>query len=108
MSQGATVICESITENMDTAITAIISKDLIEIQGDVYIKFNDEQVEFNKKFQFYMVSNQNNPHFAPDVQTKTTILNFSVTKEGLEQQLLSIVCRNESARDEDEREKIQR
>lgn len=50
MSQGATVICESITENMDTAITAIISKDLIEIQGDVYIKFNDEQVEFNKKF----------------------------------------------------------
>lgn len=31
-----------------------------------------------------MVSNQNNPHFAPDVQTKTTILNFSVTKEGLE------------------------
>ncbi len=57
MSQGATVICESITENIDSAITAVINKELIEIQGDLYIKFNDEQVEYNKKFAFYMVSN---------------------------------------------------
>lgn len=55
-----------------------------------------------------MVSNLQNPHFTPEIQTKTRILNFSVTKEGLEQQLLSIVCKNESERDEMEREKIQR
>jgi len=108
MTQGLTVICENMTENVEPPIKAVINRELSEIQGDKYIRFNDEQVEFSEKFRFFMVSNQSNPHFSPEVQTKTRILNFSVTKEGLEQQLLSIVCKSESQRDEDERDKIQR
>jgi dynein heavy chain len=34
------------------------------------------------------------------------VLDFSVTQEGLEQQLLQIVCKSESAKEEDEREKL--
>jgi len=65
-------------------------------------------VEFNEKFRFYMISIEANPHFTPDVHTKTRVLNFSVTREGLEQQLLSVVCRHESARDEDEKDRLLR
>lgn len=54
-----------------------------------------------------MISNLSNPHFSPELQTRTRVLNFSVTKEGLEQQFLSIVCRNESS-SEDERERNMR
>lgn len=33
------------------------------------------------------------------------MLNFSVTREGLEQQLLQIICRNELQKEEEDREK---
>lgn len=41
MGQGACVIVENISENFDPAIVAIINKEIFEIQGDKYIKFND-------------------------------------------------------------------
>ena len=47
-----------------------------------------------------------NPHFTPEVQQTAKILNFSVTREGLEQQLLTMVCHSESAKEEEEREKL--
>jgi dynein heavy chain len=102
------VICENIGEYIDPAINSIVCKEIYEVSGDKYIRFNDNQVEFNDNFKFFMISNLANPHFSPELQTRTRVLNFSITKEGLEQQLLSIVCRNESARDEDERDRIQR
>jgi hypothetical protein len=40
------------------------------------------------------------------VQQLATLLNFTVTSEGLEQQLLSIVCKHESKKEEEERERI--
>ena len=55
-----------------------------------------------------MFSSMANPHFAPELYTSCMIINFSVTREGLEQQLLSIVCKHESSKEEDEREKLKR
>lgn len=99
---------ENVGESFDSMMTAVINRELVEISGEKYIKFNDNQVEYDEAFRFVMVSNLANPHFTPELQTKTRLLNFSVTKEGLQQQLLSVVCRNESQRDEDERDRIQR
>lgn len=67
MAQGATVICENISEIIDPAVNAIINKEILEIQGDKYIKFNDEQVEYDENFRFFMITNQNNPHFTPEI-----------------------------------------
>jgi len=65
-------------------------------------------VEFTDTFMLYMITSLSNPHFNPTLHTRMKILNFSVTKEGLQQQMLSLVCRHENQRDEDERDKLQR
>jgi dynein heavy chain, axonemal len=36
-----------------------------------------------------------NPHFLPELTIKVTVINFTVTPEGLEDQLLAEVVRNE-------------
>ena len=41
MAQGFTVIVENLGENFDPSINAVVARDLIEIQGDIYIKYND-------------------------------------------------------------------
>lgn len=85
---------------------SILKRELLVVQGDTYIKFNDNQLYFDQDFRIYMFSMQSNPHFTPEVQQQASILNFAVTTEGLEQELLSLVCKKESAKEEEDREKI--
>ena len=42
-----------------------------------------------------MTSKMPNPHYLPEVAIKTTIINFTVTMEGLEDQLLGDVVKFE-------------
>lgn len=44
-----------------------------------------------------------NPHYIPEICIKTTIINFTVTPQGLEDQLLVEVVRHEEAQLEEKR-----
>jgi len=54
------------------------------------IRLGDTDVEYNKLFKFYMTTKLANPHYLPEVCIKVTIINFTVTKTGLEDQLLRL------------------
>jgi hypothetical protein len=41
--------------------------------------------------RFYMTTKLRNPHYPPEVCVKVSLLNFFVTPEGLEEQLLGTV-----------------
>jgi len=56
--------------------------------GRLLIRLGDSDVEYNKAFKFYMTTKLANPHYLPEVCIKVTIINFTVTKTGLEDQLL--------------------
>jgi len=51
----------------------------------------------DERFHLMMTTKLPNPHYLPDLQVKVTLLNFSVTPKGLEDQLLSDVVRFEKA-----------
>ena len=48
-------------------------------------------VEYSPDFRFYITTKLRNPHYLPELQGKVTLLNFMITQEGLEDQLLGIV-----------------
>ena len=52
------------------------------------IKIGDNVVPYHPDFRFYMTSKLANPHYPPEVSVKVSLLNFFVTSEGLEEQLL--------------------
>ena len=74
---------EGFTETFDTSLSSIVFKDIQEVKGERYIKYNDNHIELNEKFKLYLICSQANPNFSPDVHSKMTLLNFSVTREGL-------------------------
>ncbi|OBS65577.1 hypothetical protein A6R68_05883, partial [Neotoma lepida] len=56
-----------------------------------YIKIGDKECEFNKNFRLILHTKLANPHYKPELQAQTTLLNFTVTEDGLEDQLLAEV-----------------
>ena len=50
---------------------------------------------WNDSFKFFMTSNLPNPHYAPEVCVKVSLLNFAITPVGLEDQLLGVVVAEE-------------
>ena len=56
-----------------------------------YIKIGDKEVEFDSRFKLILHTKLANPHYKPEMQAQTTLINFMVTREGLEDQLLADV-----------------
>jgi dynein heavy chain len=55
------------------------------------IRLGDTNVDYDPSFRLYMTTKMANPHYLPEVCIKVTIINFTVTMSGLEDQLLSEV-----------------
>lgn len=80
---GSVVIVEDIDEFIDPSIDQIVSKATF-IQDDVLqINFGNRNVEYNNDFQLFLTTKLANPHYLPEVFIKTTIINCTVTFEGL-------------------------
>lgn len=73
-------------------IDPILEKNFIVKAGRKYIKIGAEEIEFNEKeFSLIMVSKMSNPKYSPEIMGKTSVINYSVTFKGLEEQLISEV-----------------
>jgi len=59
------------------------------------IKFGDRDIDFDKNFKLFITTKLPNPKYLPEVFIKVTVINFTVTFEGLEEQLLADVVRLE-------------
>lgn len=59
------------------------------------IRLGDSVIEYSSLFRFYITTKLRNPHYLPELATKVSLLNFMITPEGLEDQLLGIVVARE-------------
>jgi hypothetical protein len=84
IQKGGTAICENAGEVTNLGLHAILKRELMSVQGETYIKFNDKQIPYLPSFSLYIFSELSNAHFAPEVQQLASLLNFTVTSEGLE------------------------
>lgn len=55
----------------------------------------DREIDYNDKFRLILHTKLANPHYKPEMQAQTTLINFTVTRDGLEDQLLAEVVKME-------------
>jgi len=55
------------------------------------LKLGDQDIEYSQDFRMFMTTKLSNPNYTPEIFGKTMIINFSVTMEGLRDQLLNEV-----------------
>ncbi|KAJ3181753.1 Dynein heavy chain 7, axonemal [Geranomyces variabilis] len=92
---GTPVLLENIQEEIDAVLEPLLLKQTFRQGGVTCIRLGDSTVEYSLEFRFYMTTKLRNPHYLPELSTKVTLLNFMITPEGLEDQLLGIVIAKE-------------
>jgi dynein heavy chain len=55
----------------------------------------DKELSLSPTFQLFLQTKLSNPHYPPEIQAECTLINFTVTESGLEDQLLSLVVQME-------------
>jgi len=55
----------------------------------------EKPIQYNPTFRLFMTSKMGNPHYLPELSIKVTLINFTVTLKGLEDQLLVEVVKHE-------------
>ena len=89
VSQGKTLLIENLGEDIDPVLDPLLGRNLIK-KGKA-IKLGEKEVEYCSTFQLYLHTKLANPHYKPELQAQTTLINFTVTRQGLEDQLLAEV-----------------
>ena len=92
---GEPVLCEEVEETLDPSLEPILLKQTFKEGGRLLIRLGDTNVDYNKNFRFYMTSKLSNPHYLPEICIKVTVINFTVTMSGLQDQLLGDVVKLE-------------
>merc|ERR1719491_207880 len=59
------------------------------------MKLGDKDIILHPNFRLFMHTKLSNPHYPPEVQAETTMINFTVTEQGLEDQLLFLIVKLE-------------
>ncbi|KAM6202712.1 dynein axonemal heavy chain 11 isoform 2-T2 [Rhynchocyon petersi] len=86
---GDVILIENLGETIDPVLDPLLGRNTI--KKGKYIKIGDKECEFNKNFRLILHTKLANPHYKPELQAQTTLLNFTVTEDGLEAQLLAEV-----------------
>ncbi|KAF6265909.1 dynein heavy chain 2 [Scenedesmus sp. NREL 46B-D3] len=93
---GRPVLLEDLGEgSLDAALEPLLLRSTFKQGGSEVIKLGDNIVPYHQDFKFYMTTKVRNPHYPPEVSVKVSLLNFFVTPDGLEDQLLGAAVTQE-------------
>ncbi|XP_069916320.1 dynein axonemal heavy chain 17 isoform X4 [Oryctolagus cuniculus] len=93
VSEGDTLLIENIGETVDPVLDPLLGRNTI--KKGRFIKIGDKEVEYHPKFRLILHTKYFNPHYKPEMQAQCTLINFLVTRDGLEDQLLAAVVAKE-------------
>ncbi|XP_039082400.1 dynein heavy chain 17, axonemal [Hyaena hyaena] len=93
ISEGDTLLIENIGETVDPVLDPLLGRNTI--KKGKFIKIGDKEVEYHPNFRLILHTKYFNPHYKPEMQAQCTLINFLVTRDGLEDQLLAAVVAKE-------------
>ena len=88
---GFTLIIEDMSAEIDASIDQIVSKAIFKEDGIYKIVLGTRAIEYDTDFKLFLTTKMANPHFLPEVSIKLSVINCTVTFDGLDDQLLSDV-----------------
>jgi dynein heavy chain, axonemal len=93
---GYPCLVENVEQSLDSSLEPILQKQLFKQGAVYYLAMGSEKpIQYMSTFKLFMTSKLANPHYLPEISIKVTLINFTVTQKGLEDQLLVDVVKHE-------------
>ncbi|KAL6836714.1 dynein heavy chain, N-terminal region 1 domain-containing protein [Trichoderma sp. SZMC 28015] len=89
-------------EHLDPILNHVLNKEYQRTGGRVLIQLGKQDIDFSPSFKLYLSTRDPSATFAPDICSRTTFVNFTVTQSSLQTQSLNDVLKSERP-DVDER-----
>uniref|UniRef100_A0AAQ5XFX9 EF-hand domain-containing protein n=1 Tax=Amphiprion ocellaris TaxID=80972 RepID=A0AAQ5XFX9_AMPOC len=103
---GTPVLLENVGEELDPILEPLLLRQTFKQGGAICIRLGDSTIEYAPDFRFYITTKLRNPHYLPETSVKVTLLNFMITPEGIQDQLLGIVVARERPDLEEEKQAL--
>jgi dynein heavy chain len=95
LGEGKSLIIVGVEDEIDPMFDPVLTKEIVKKGSRMYINVSDKMMDYDPRFKMYFITRLPNPSFSPELQAKTTLINFTVTQKGLEEQLLGKVISKE-------------
>ncbi|KAG4073254.1 hypothetical protein HA402_008600 [Bradysia odoriphaga] len=106
ISLGKPLLIEDVGEELDTCLDNILEKNFIRLGKTLKVKLSDKEIEYNSDFRLYITTKLANPTYSPEICARTSLIDFAVTMQGLEDQLLGRAIMHDKRELEEERTNI--
>jgi len=103
---GLPLLIENVGESLDNVLEPVLLKQTFKSGARQMIRVGSEVLAFDESFRLYITTRLQNPHYPPEIVTKITLINFMITPEGLEDQMLNVVVAAEEPELELERSEL--
>lgn len=95
IEHGYSALIENMGDSIDAILMPIIARSFIKKGRNKILKFAGKDLTLDPKFKLFLQTKLSNPHYPPEVQAEATLINFTVTEDGLGDQLLYLIVKRE-------------
>ena len=82
-------------EYIDPILNHVLNREYQKTGGRVLIQLGKQEIDFSPSFRLYLSTRDPSAKFSPDVCSRTTLVNFTVTQSSLQAQSLNNVLKSE-------------
>ncbi|KAI8810266.1 dynein heavy chain [Cladochytrium replicatum] len=82
-------------EHLDPILNAVLNKELRRTGGRTLIRLGNQEIDFSPTFTLFLSTRDPSVQFPPDICSRVTFVNFTVTRSSLQSQCLHAVLKAE-------------
>ncbi|RHY29832.1 hypothetical protein DYB32_004823 [Aphanomyces invadans] len=82
-------------ESIDPILNPVLNRELYKTGGRVLIRLAGEEIDYSPDFRLFLLTRDPSCRFSPDICSRVTFVNFTVTPSSLESQSLALLLKSE-------------